>query len=132
MFRKMLALSAAVVIAAAPLSAAQTKAVDVTGKWTGTFTKSSGSADTAYFDLKQKGAELTGTAGPAVDRQSAITNGKVTTEKGVTTLTFEAAQPGGAVIKFNLKVVDGHLKGGATAEMNGEKREATVDAARVK
>ena len=108
-------------------------AADVTGKWSGTFVKSSGAADTGYFDLKQKGAELTGTAGPAADRQSAIANGKITTLKGVTTVTFEAQQPGGGpLIKFNLKLVDGHLKGGATAELNGEKREATVDVARVK
>jgi hypothetical protein len=114
------------------LRAAQTKAADVTGKWTGTFTKSTGQADSAYFDLKQKGTELTGTAGPSAEQQMAISNGKVTDVKGVTTLTFEAGQQGGPVIKFNLKLVDGHLKGGATAEANGEKREATVDAARVK
>ena len=130
--RKMHVLPVALLIAASTVSAFQAKPVDVTGVWTGSFTRSAGDAGEAYLDLKQKGTEVTGTAGPAPDRQVAITSGKVATVKGVTTVTFDATQPNGMVMKFNLTVVDGRLKGKATAEANGEKREAVVDVGRKK
>ena len=119
-------------IAASTLAAFQAKPVDVTGVWTGSFTPSTGGQGGAHMDLKQKGTEVTGTAGPAADRQVAIANGKVTTVKGVTSVTFDATQPNGMVMKFDLTVVDGRLKGKATAEANGEKREATIDVGRAK
>lgn len=131
-FRKMLVLPVALLIAASSLSAFQAKPVDVTGVWTGTFTPSAGAPTEAYIDLKQKGAEVTGTAGPGKDRQVAIANGNVTTVKGVTGVTFDATQPNGLVMKFDLKVVEGRLKGKATAEANGEKREAAIDVGRAK
>ena len=131
-FRKILVLPVALLIAASSLSAFQAKPVDVTGVWTGTLTRSTGEPSEAYIDLKQKGAEVTGTAGPGKDRQVAIANGKVTTVKGVTGVTFDATQPNGLVMKFDLKVVEGRLKGKATAEANGEKREATIDVGRAK
>ena len=130
--RKILVLPVALLIATSTLSAFQAKPVDVTGVWTGSFTRSTGEQSGAHMDLKQKGPEVTGTAGPAADRQVAIANGKVTTVKGVTTVTFDATQPNGLVMKFDLKVVDGRLKGQATAEANGEKREATIDVGRAK
>ena len=74
---------------------------------------------------------MTGTIGPAPDRQVAIANGKVTTLKGVT-VTFDANQPSGLILKFDLNVVDGRLKGKVTAEANGEKREGTIDLGRAK
>ena len=131
-FRKILVLPVALLIAAAPLSAFQAKAVDLTGLWTGTFTRSDGGPTDALLDLKQKGTELTGTAGPDVEKQMPISNGKVTTEKGVTSVAFNVAQPNDFVLKFDLKLVDGRLKGKATAEANGEKREATIDVGRKK
>ena len=85
-----------------------------------------------FLDLKQKGPDVTGTAGPGQDRQVAIANGKVTTVKGVTSVTFDATQPNGRVLNFDLKVVEGRLKGKATAEFDGEKREAAVDVGRTK
>jgi hypothetical protein len=130
--RKILLLPVALLIAASTLSAFQAKPVDVTGVWTGSFTRSTGEQSGAHMDLKQKGTEVTGTAGPAADRQVAIANGKVTTVKGVTSVTFDATQPNGLVMKFDLKVIDGRLKGTATAEANGEKREATIDVGRAK
>lgn len=133
-FRKMLVLPVAALLtlfmAAGSVSAFQTKAVDLTGVWTGTFTRSDGNPTGAHLDLKQKGAELTGTAGPDLNQQVAIANGKITTEKGVTSVVFEATQPSGLTIKFDLKLVDGRLKGKAIAEANGEKREATLDVGR--
>lgn len=129
---RMLVVPVALLIAASTLSAFQAKPVDLTGVWTGTFIRSTGEQSGAHMDLKQQGTELTGTAGPGADRQAPIANGKVTTVKDVTSVTFDAPQPNGPVIKFDLKVVDGRLKGRATAEANGEKREAVVDVGRSK
>jgi hypothetical protein len=130
--RKVLVLSVALLIATPTLYAVQAKPVDLTGVWTGTFTPSTGDPGTAHIDLTQKGADLTGTAGPRSDRQSPIANGKVTTLKGVTSVTFDTTQPNGLVMKFSLKLVDGRLKGPVTGDMNGEKREAVVDVGRAK
>jgi hypothetical protein len=131
-FRKIFVLPLALVIAASSLSAFQAKPVDVTGVWTGTFTPTTGEQDEAHMDLKQKGAEVTGTAGPGRDRQVPIANGKVTTVKGVTSVTFDATPPNGRILRFDLKVVEGRLKGKAMAEFNGETREALVDVGRAK
>ena len=131
-FRKMLVCTVALLIAAATLSAFQAKPGDVTGVWTGTLTRSGGDPGGAHLDLKQKGAELTGTAGPGADRQVAIANGKVSTVKGVTSVTFDATQPNGMVMKFDLKVVEGRLKGNVTAEQSGKKIEAVLDVGRAK
>lgn len=131
--RRIIVLSAAFFIAASTLSAFQAKPVDVTGTWSGTLTPSTAQqGGPAHLELKQKGTELTGTAGPAPDRQVPIAKGKVTTVKDVTSLTFEATQPNGAVMRFDLKVADGRLKGNVTLELNGEKREATLDVGRAK
>ena len=131
-FRKMLVCTVALLMAASTLSAFQAKPGDVTGVWTGTLTRSGGDPGGAHLDLKQKGAELTGTAGPGADRQVAIANGKVTTVKGVTSVTFDATQPNGMVMKFDLKVVEGRLKGNVTAEQSGKKIEAVLDVGRAK
>ena len=129
--RKMFVLPVALVIAVASLSAFQAKPVDVTGTWTGTFTRApAGDQGEAHLDLKQQGETVTGKAGPGLDRLVDIANGKITTVKGVTSLTFEATQPNGVVLKFDLQVVEGRLKGKATGEANGEKREAAVDVGR--
>ena len=131
-FRKMLALPIALLVTASTLSAFQAKPVDITGKWSGTFTRSTGQQAGAYLDLKQKGAELTGTAGPRPEEQLTISKGKVTTVKGVTSVTFEATEPNGNLIKFDLKLVEERLKGAVVTEVNGEKREATLDVGRTK
>jgi hypothetical protein len=130
--RGILVVPVALLIAAPILSAFLAKPVDVSGVWTGTFTPGTGEQGGAHLDLKQKGTELTGTAGPAADRQSAIANGKVTTVKGVTSVTFDVTQTSGLVMKFDLKLVDGRLNGKVTAEANGEKREAVLDVGRAK
>ena len=133
--KRLLAL-ALVLAALAPAVVAQTTD-SFTGKWEGTFRMqrpdgTEGDPRPVVFDLTQKGKELTGTAGPAADRQVAIANGKVTTVKGVTSLTFDATQPSGLVMKFDVKVVDGRLKGNVTAEQDGKKLEAVLDVGRAK
>ena len=130
--RKTLILPVAFVLAASTLSAFQTKPVDVTGVWTGTFTpitatESSGQPTTLHLDLKQKGEEVSGTVGETPDRQLPIANGKVTTVKGVMSLTFDVTPPNGIVLKLDLTLVEGRLKGKARRELNGEKQEAAVD-----
>jgi len=56
----------------------------------------------------------------------------VAPSKDVTRVTFDATQPNGLVLKFDLKGVDGRLIGKATAEANGEQREALIDVGRAK
>ena len=104
-------------------------AEDFTGKWSGAFvvTGQDGSTrdETILLDLKHKGTELTGMAGPSADKQWPLLKGTVDGNK----LTFEV-QSDRPLIKFVLTFADGHLKGDATAELDGEKMSAKVDAQR--
>ena len=105
---------------------------DVTGKWTGTFdvtgpdgqTKS----DSAFMVLKQTGEAITGTAGPKEDRQFSIKLGKIDGDK----IALEVVIGDGGVIKFDLTLADGHIKGDAKGERDGEKMTAKVDLTPVK
>ena len=104
---------------------------DLTGKWSGSFVITSSDGDTrdskAFMDIKQKGAEITGTAGENPDRQWAIQKGKVEGNK----ITFEV-QTDEPLVKFELTLVDGHLKGEAKAEHEGKSMKAVVDLQRQK
>jgi hypothetical protein len=106
-------------------------AEDLTGKWSGSFVMTfsdGGSKDsTAFMDIKQKEAEITGTAGENPDRQWAIQKGKVEGNK----VTFEV-QTEGPLVKFELTLVGGHLKGEAKAEHEGKSMKAAVDLQRQK
>jgi hypothetical protein len=106
----------------APVAGAQT---DLTGTWTGPFIMTLDGQtrdDTALMVLKQKGTELTGTAGPNADQQWPILKGKV----DGTSVEFDV-QSDEPLIHFSLKLVDGHLKGEAKAEQDGRKFSATLD-----
>jgi hypothetical protein len=129
---KSAAVVAALLVAVSTLSAFQAKPADLTGVWTGTLNRSDGGSGTAYLDLKQKDEDLTGSAGPDADRQSPITPGKITTIEGVTRVTFDSTQPNGAVMKFDLKLVEGRLKGKVVGERNGQTIEGTLDVGREK
>lgn len=101
---------------------------NVTGKWAGSFVITMDGEtrdDTAYMNLKQTGTELTGTAGPSEDRQWQIQKGKVEGNK----LTFEV-QTEQPIIKFELTLADGHLKGQAKAEHEGKSMNAVIDVTR--
>jgi hypothetical protein len=130
--RKSVVLVAALLVAATTLSAFQAEPVKLTGVWTGALNRSDGASGPAYLDLKQKDADLTGSAGPDGDRQTAIAHGKVATLQDVTTVTFDSPQPNGAVMKFDLRLVEGRLKGKVKMELNGETREGTLDVGREK
>jgi hypothetical protein len=112
-----------------PVFAAPT-AADVTGKWTGSFVITTPDGEnrdeSAFMDLKQAGTELTGTAGPNADKQYAILKGKVDGNK----VTFEV-QAEVPLIKFELTLVDNHLKGEANVNIEGEARKASLDLQRV-
>src|SRR5262245_41122907 len=113
------------------LAPALMAADDLTGKWSGSFAITLPDGETkdamAFMDLKQKGAELTGTAGENPDKQWAIQNGKVEGNK----ITFEV-QTDQPLVKFELTLVDGHLKGEAIAEHEGKSMKAAVDLQRQK
>jgi hypothetical protein len=116
----------------APAAAAQTTA-SFTGKWEGTFKLQRPDGTEAeprpvVFNLTQKGAVLTGTAGPA-DRQWDIAKGAVKAGKA----TFEVQEPNGPLFKFALTIVKGRLQGDMTGEQDGVVRgTAKVDAAKAK
>ena len=120
------ALFVCLVLSVASVSVAQ----DVTGKWAGSFNpvRPDGTIGEAkiFLELKQSGSELTGTAGPNPDQQWPL-KGKIEGSK----LSFEV-QSGDGPIQITLTLADGHLKGEAAAENNGQKRSAKIDAERVK
>ena len=133
MFRKNLVCSVAFLFAVSTLSAFQAKPVDLTGTWTGTFTPEGSDPGGAHLALKQKGDTLTGTAGPNANQQSEIAKAKIATVKNVTTVVFEVTQPNGLVMKFDLKLVEGRLKGTVLGEApDGGKRNAALDVGRAK
>ena len=116
----------------APAQAQKTQKTDVTGKWTGTLTRTAPDGRTQsiefIFNLTQKGKDLTGTAGPNADRQWPI-------EKGVvdgTKVTFQVQQPDGPLRKCDLALVKDRLQGPMTLEFNGQTAEVKVDMARAK
>lgn len=114
-----------------PALAAQT-AASFTGKWEGFFVRvrSDGTEDKngVVFNLTQKGAVLTGTAGPA-ENQWPVEKGAVKEGKA----TFEVQQPNGPLFKFALTIVKGRLQGDMTGEANGVVRgQAKVDAEKAK
>jgi hypothetical protein len=116
----------ALVLLVIPVAAAE----DFTGKWSGSFNtvRPDGSADndTIVMDVKQKGTDLTGTAGPSGEKQWPL-KGTVNGNK----LTFEV-QSDGPLVKFSLTFADGHLKGDANAEAEGQKLQAKIDMQRSK
>jgi hypothetical protein len=121
---------ALVLAALAPLAAQSAAAF--TGKWEGTFTRTrpdgTENKDEVVFNLTQKGAVLTGTAGPA-EQQWEIAKGAVKEGKA----TFEVQQPNGPLFKFALSIVKGRLQGDMAAEADGVVRgTAKVDAEKAK
>src|SRR5688572_10576693 len=94
--------------------------------------------EAAYMVLKHVGKELTGTAGPSVDRQWTILKGTVvvsgTAPRESTKVSFDVQDHGASApaLHFELELIDGHLKGNAKAEQDGMAMTAVVDVTRVK
>ena len=95
-------------------SAAHQQSVpSVTGIWAGPLVVTvDGKASEEYVHvvLKQAGEVVTGTAGENTDHQYPIRNGKVTTLRDVTMLTFEFIA-NGVHNSFSLMPIEGSLKG---------------------
>jgi hypothetical protein len=110
----------------------QAQTTTLTGKWTGTLTRSAPDGRTQsidfMFDLTQKGKVLTGTAGPNAERQWTIEKGAVDGSK----VTFQVQQPEGPMRTFTLALVEGRLKGDMLAELNGQSFTTKVDLGRAK
>jgi hypothetical protein len=114
-----------------PAHAQTTKPADLTGKWTGTMTRTApdGRSQTIDWmaDLTQKGKALTGTTGPNAERQWTIEKGGAVDAGKV---TFKVQQPEGPMRTFTLSVVEGRLKGEMLAELNGQSFTTKVDLGR--
>src|ERR1700675_4096028 len=80
-------------------------AADATGKWSGTIVTESGEAP-GYMVLEQKGAAVTGTAGPSAGMQRKIETG---TAEG-NQVTVEA-RPGPVTLKFVMRQDGDKLSG---------------------
>lgn len=127
-------IAALLVISSIVAEAWQTVAPNLTGTWTGKsfIAKESGppGEEGLYAVLRQTGTDVTGTVGPSAERQQDISKGKVATTKDGTTLTFDTGRAG-HVIHFELKLVDGKLKGPVKDETYPETK-LTVELQRAK
>jgi hypothetical protein len=114
------------------VSAQAQKPADLSGKWTGTMTRTApdGSSQSIpfMFVLTQKAKVLTGTVGPNAERQWEIQKGSVNGTK----VSFQVQQPDGPMRTFTLTLVKDRLQGEMLAEMNGQSFTAKVDAGRDK
>jgi len=104
---------------------------DVSGKWSGSFnvTGPDGEtkADTAFLNLKQEGAKITGTVGPNEEKQFDIKTGTMEGNK----IALEVVNEDG-MLTFDLTLTDEHIKGDVKGQMGDEKMSAKLDVTRVK
>jgi hypothetical protein len=123
---------AAIVLVLFAFAPAQSKPTSLTGKWTGTLTRTAPNGQTQAIDwmsdLTQKGKVLTGTTGPNADRQWKLDKGAVEGTK----VTFSVQQPDGPMRTFTLTLVKDRLQGEMLAELNGQSFTAKVDLGRAK
>ena len=75
--------------------------------------------------LKQNGGEITGTAGPSDEQQWPIRSGKIDGDR----ITFQLPTDG-PIVKFELNLIDGHMKGTATFDLDGNPKTVTLDLTR--
>ena len=124
---------AAIAVLLLTMAPAHAQSTNLTGKWTGTFTRTAPDGRTQtidfMFDLTQKGKVLTGTVGPNAERQWPIEKGGAVDGDRV---TFKVQQPDGPLRTFTLKLVKDRLQGDMLAELNGQSFTAKVDAGRDK
>jgi len=102
-------------------------APDATGNWSGKFKVNGADDDTVYLALKQTDNVISGTAGPSIDQQKPIENGRIEGNH----ITMEVPVPGG-VFKFDINLEGDHLKGEVVATAQGQTVKAQMDATRVK
>jgi hypothetical protein len=111
------------------LFAMSLSAADLSGKWTGNYDVTVSDGDPmkgrVYMILTQTGDDLTGTIGPDEQQQSRIMKGKIEGDR----ITFES-QTEGPLMRFDLRLEDGHIRGEANGNMEGTKIRAKLDLAR--
>ena len=107
------------------LAAIALPAADLTGKWTGAAKGLEDEENSAVLHLKQNGAEITGTAGPSDEQQWPIRNGKIEGDK----ITFQLPTDG-PTVRFELSLVEDHMKGKATFDLDGNPKTVTLDLTR--
>ena len=122
----------AAAILLATIAPAQAQTRTLTGKWTGTLTRTAPDGRTQSIDwmsdLTQKGKVLTGTSGPNAERQWPLEKGTVVGDK----VTFQVQQPEGPMRTFTLTLVKDRLQGEMLAELKGQSFTAKVDLGRAK
>jgi hypothetical protein len=101
---------------------------DVSGKWTGTFTRESDGEKreiSVVMELKQDGTKLTGTVGPASGESVTVEVGTIDGNK----IHFEAQPPGGndGRLSFDLMVDGDRISGDVKGERDGEARHGKVE-----
>lgn len=105
--------------------------VDVTGKWSGTFSPIGPNGETkestAVLVLKQSGTDITGTAGPNEDEQFPIQKGKIEGDK----ITLEVDHDG-HTMKIDLVLTADRLTGEAKLSRDGQDLRAKIDVTRAK
>lgn len=115
----------------AALAVAAVAEVDVTGKWTGTFTMvgPNGESDEgpALFILKQNGSDISGTVGPGENEQFTIQKGKIEGDK----ITLEADHSG-HIMKISLVLAADHITGEAHLDADGQVLNAKIDLSRAR
>lgn len=131
---KIFAAIAVLLLTSVPAQAQTSKpAADLTGKWTGTLTRTAPDGRTQSIDwicdLTQKGKVLTGTTGPNAERQWPIEKGG-SVDAGK--ITFKVQQPDGPIRTFTLKLVKDRLEGEMLAERDGQSFTTKVDLGRAK
>lgn len=131
-----LAVTAVLLLTMAPAPPQTKQTTDLTGKWTGTMTRTAPDGATQsvnlLFNLTQKGKVLTGTVGPNADRQWTIEKGGAVDAGKV---TFKVQQPEGPMRTFTLTLVKDRLQGEMLAEApdgSGQSFTAKVDVGREK
>ena len=104
--------------------------VNVSGKWSGTFsvTGSDGNSEPAFLLLKQEGTTVTGSAGPNESQQHPIKKGSVAGNK----LTLEIEPRENQTIKLELVVDGDQMKGEINMARDGENRSGKLEVARAK
>ena len=111
------------------LSALLGAADTLTGKWAGSFDVEMGDGQTMKgrftLSLTQDGSTLKGQVGPEDGQQSDIVDGKVDGNH----ITF-ASQTEGPLMKFDLHLEEGHLRGLAQGDMEGSTIKAKLDVTR--
>ena len=100
-------------------------AVDVTGKWSGTFDVQTAQGDSRtspiFMILKQEGGALSGSGGPNEGEQHPIQNGKIEGDR----LTFEVSRDNGT-IHFDLRATETEIKGEMRRSRDGSTETAKV------